>query len=142
MLKTRPVFGAFVRQRVASDRTGNRSGSPTVRLRSGLAPLLIDSASGVPRGVPGLSARSLSRWVDMTSGGADVDQKIQQLKRVQEGEEDCDTKRRKADVEPSSEDRRFPKKKVALLLAYSGKGYYGMQVPTPAGLGPLLTRWV
>eukprot|EP00066_Takifugu_rubripes_P029250 XP_011618516.1 PREDICTED: tRNA pseudouridine synthase A, mitochondrial isoform X2 [Takifugu rubripes] len=63
--------------------------------------------------------------VDMMSGG--VDQKIQQLKRVQEGDEDCVTKRRKTDVEPSNEDRRYPKKKVALLMAYSGKGYYGMQ---------------
>ncbi|KAG7476381.1 hypothetical protein MATL_G00082270 [Megalops atlanticus] len=27
----------------------------------------------------------------------------------------------------STEEKRFPKKKVALLLAYSGKGYYGMQ---------------
>lgn len=68
------------------------------------------------------------------SGGADGDQKIQQLKRVQEGDEDCGTKRRKTDVEPSNEDRRYPKKKVALLMAYSGKGYYGMQVPTSAGL--------
>lgn len=76
----------------------------------------------------------------MTSGGADVDQKIQQMKRVQvqEGDEDCVTKRRKAEVEPGSEDRRYPKKKVALLLAYSGKGYYGMQVPPPAGLPRVL----
>ncbi|XP_036385786.1 tRNA pseudouridine synthase A [Megalops cyprinoides] len=27
----------------------------------------------------------------------------------------------------STEEKRFPKKKVALLLAYSGRGYYGMQ---------------
>lgn len=68
------------------------------------------------------------------SGGANVDQKIQQLKRVQEGDEDCVTKRRKPDVEHSNEDRRYPKKKVALLMAYSGKGYYGMQVQTSARL--------
>lgn len=63
-----------------------------------------------------------------------MDQKIQQLKRVQEGDEDCVTKRRKTDVEHSNEDRRYPKKKVALLMAYSGKGYYGMQVQTSARL--------
>lgn len=68
------------------------------------------------------------------SGGADVDQKIQHVKRVQEVDEDCVTKKRKTDVGESNEDRRYPKKKVALLLAYSGKGYYGMQVQTSAGI--------
>lgn len=138
MLKTGPGLGAFVGQKAASDRTGTRSWCPKVLLRSGLAPPL--PGSGVTRGLLGLSAGFLSRWVDMTSGGADVDQKIQQMKRVQvqEGDEDCVTKRRKAEVEPGSEDRRYPKKKVALLLAYSGKGYYGMQVPPPAGLPRVL----
>lgn len=62
-----------------------------------------------------------------------MDQKIQQVKRVQEVDEDLVAKRRKTDLEQSTEDRRYPKKKVALLMAYSGKGYYGMQVHTPAG---------
>ena len=39
----------------------------------------------------------------------------------------------------SSEDgeqhRKLPKRKVVLLVAYSGKGYHGMQVRAPAGLG-------
>lgn len=56
----------------------------------------------------------------------------QKGKRVQEVDEDLVAKRRKTDVEQSQEDRRYPKKKVALLLAYSGKGYYGMQVQTSA----------
>lgn len=61
-----------------------------------------------------------------------MDQQIQQLKRVQAVDEDSVTKRRKTDLD-SNEDRRFPKKKVALLMAYSGKGYYGMQVQNSAG---------
>lgn len=34
------------------------------------------------------------------------------------------------DQDQDGESRKFPKKKVALLMAYSGKGYYGMQVQT------------
>lgn len=62
-----------------------------------------------------------------------MDQKIQPVKRAQEADEDLVAKRRKTDLELSNEDRRYPKKKVALLMAYSGKGYYGMQVQTSAG---------
>lgn len=68
-----------------------------------------------------------------------MDLKIQQVKRDQEVDEDSVAKRRKTDVEQSQEDRRYPKKKVALLLAYSGKGYYGMQVQTPAAPFGVLT---
>lgn len=58
-----------------------------------------------------------------------MDQKMQQLKRGREGDEDCEPRKRKSPEEPSrDQDRRCPKKKVALLMAYSGKGYYGMQV--------------
>lgn len=38
-------------------------------------------------------------------------------------------KRIKADGEHTEDEKKYPKKKVALLLTYSGKGYYGMQVP-------------
>lgn len=59
-----------------------------------------------------------------------MDEQVQQVKRVQEEEEGegLVAKKRKTDLEQRTEDRRYPKKKVALLLAYSGKGYYGMQV--------------
>lgn len=70
-------------------------------------------------------------FLGVMSGGAD--QKIQHVKRVQEVDEDCVTKKRKTDLGDSNEDRRYPKKKVVLLVAYSGKGYYGMQVQTSAG---------
>ncbi|CAG5867322.1 unnamed protein product [Menidia menidia] len=47
----------------------------------------------------------------------------------QENEDSAEiaTKRVKADGEHIEDDKKFPKKKVVLLLAYSGKGYYGMQ---------------
>ncbi|XP_060917481.1 tRNA pseudouridine synthase A isoform X2 [Labrus mixtus] len=54
------------------------------------------------------------------------------LKRANEENEDSAdkvqaTKRLKAEGEPTEDDKKYPKKKVVLLLAYSGKGYYGMQ---------------
>ncbi|KAL0965402.1 hypothetical protein UPYG_G00280800 [Umbra pygmaea] len=36
-------------------------------------------------------------------------------------------KKLKCNMEPNADDRKHPKRKVVLLLAYSGKGYYGMQ---------------
>lgn len=53
------------------------------------------------------------------------------VKRTNEENDDSAdraTKRVKTDGENSENDRKYPKKKVVLLLAYSGKGYYGMQV--------------
>lgn len=43
-------------------------------------------------------------------------------------------KRIKAEGEITEDEKKYPKKKVVLLLAYSGKGYYGMQVRTVVGL--------
>uniref|UniRef100_UPI003AAE0A48 pseudouridylate synthase 1 homolog n=1 Tax=Centroberyx gerrardi TaxID=166262 RepID=UPI003AAE0A48 len=37
------------------------------------------------------------------------------------------TKRLKSDGEHTEDEKKYPKKKVVLLMAYSGKGYYGMQ---------------
>lgn len=45
------------------------------------------------------------------------------LKRAPENTEaEKEAKKLKTD-----EEKRFPKRKVVLLVAYSGKGYYGMQ---------------
>lgn len=54
------------------------------------------------------------------------------LKRVIEenessGKNGHDTKRHKSDAEKADDEKKQPKRKVALLMAYSGKGYYGMQ---------------
>lgn len=62
------------------------------------------------------------------SEGATDEQPAKLLKRANEENDVQPTKRIKAEEDPAEDDRRFPKKKVVLLLAYSGKGYYGMQV--------------
>ncbi|KAM6985561.1 pseudouridylate synthase 1 homolog [Aplochiton taeniatus] len=54
------------------------------------------------------------------------------LKRVNEeneasGKNGHDAKRHKSDVEKTDDEKKQPKRKVALLMAYSGKGYFGMQ---------------
>ncbi|MEQ2237452.1 tRNA pseudouridine synthase 1 [Ilyodon furcidens] len=57
-------------------------------------------------------------------------QTVKLLKRSNEENEDSAeraTKRVKAEGEHTEDDKKYPKKKVVLLLAYSGKGYYGMQ---------------
>lgn len=48
------------------------------------------------------------------------------LKRVSEDNEDHVAKKLKTD-DFIEDERKYPKKKVVLLIAYSGKGYYGMQ---------------
>ncbi|XP_075999429.1 pseudouridylate synthase 1 homolog [Genypterus blacodes] len=53
-------------------------------------------------------------------------------KRVKEENEDATEtvqapKRIKSEGEQDKDERKYPKKKVVLLMAYSGKGYYGMQ---------------
>ncbi|XP_059214039.1 tRNA pseudouridine synthase A [Centropristis striata] len=54
------------------------------------------------------------------------------LKRAKEENEDSAEKlqaekKLKTEGEQAEDDKKYPKKKVALLMAYSGKGYYGMQ---------------
>lgn len=62
---------------------------------------------------------------------------IKPLKRVEEGNgesgENGHIRKKLKSVEPTGNERKHPKRKVVLLLAYSGKGYYGMQV----GINPL-----
>ena len=52
-------------------------------------------------------------------------------KRVNEeaiSEDEQITKKVKLEEENADNEKKYPKKKVVLLVAYSGKGYYGMQV--------------
>ncbi|XP_060929845.1 tRNA pseudouridine synthase A [Limanda limanda] len=54
------------------------------------------------------------------------------LKRANEANGDSSerlqaAKRLKTEGEQADDEKKYPKKKVVLLLAYSGKGYYGMQ---------------
>ncbi|XP_066502462.1 tRNA pseudouridine synthase A isoform X2 [Hoplias malabaricus] len=56
--------------------------------------------------------------------------KITALKRASDSpalENDHQLKKLKTDEDQAADDKRFPKRKVVLLMAYSGKGYYGMQ---------------
>lgn len=67
----------------------------------------------------------------MTSEAPTDQQTAKLLKRTNEQSGDSaevDNKRIKVEEEHTENERKYPKKKVALLLAYSGKGYYGMQV--------------
>uniref|UniRef100_UPI0037E8ABE4 pseudouridylate synthase 1 homolog isoform X1 n=2 Tax=Semicossyphus pulcher TaxID=241346 RepID=UPI0037E8ABE4 len=73
----------------------------------------------------------LTPFCKMSEGPRD-EQTAKLLKRANEENEDSaetvqDPKRIKAEGENTEDDKRFPKKKVVLLVAYSGKGYYGMQ---------------
>lgn len=49
-----------------------------------------------------------------------------------------DVKRLKPD--PEEQAKKYPKKKVVLLMAYSGKGYHGMQVITLVILIPTMVK--
>lgn len=66
------------------------------------------------------------------SEGARDEQTAKQLKRANEENEDSAekeqaVKKMKAEEEHTEDEKKYPKKKVVLLMAYSGKGYYGMQ---------------
>ncbi|KAF7658711.1 hypothetical protein LDENG_00008540 [Lucifuga dentata] len=66
------------------------------------------------------------------SDGARNGQEIMPPKRVKPENEDSAEivqapKRIKVEGEHNEDEKKYPKKKVVLLMAYSGKGYYGMQ---------------
>lgn len=135
MFKIRPVFGALVSRRVTSDRSGKHAGSfaPVPRLCSACAVTSLGTVScGVLSGV-------FSELVYRMSEGSRQQQTDQDRKRSERSDEEDEelqtSKRRRAAAgaeEPDGDNRKCPKKKVALLMAYSGKGYYGMQVHTRA----------
>lgn len=66
----------------------------------------------------------------MTEDPTDVTLQNKALKRSADDtlvETEHEDKKLKTDQDQQNVDRKHPKKKVALLMAYSGKGYYGMQ---------------
>lgn len=74
----------------------------------------------------------LYNFLCMMSEGPRDEQTAKPLKRSNEENEDSgekaqDAKRIKAEGENAEDEKKYPKRKVALLMAYSGKGYYGMQ---------------
>lgn len=67
----------------------------------------------------------------MMSEGPRSEETAKLLKRANEENDDSAemaTKKLKAEGDIVEDEKKCPKKKVALLVAYSGKGYYGMQV--------------
>ncbi|KAA8584179.1 pseudouridylate synthase 1 homolog [Etheostoma spectabile] len=98
MFKIRPVLSALVNHKLTSERNGG-----------------------------------LCKLFCMMSEESRDEETAKLLKRANEENEDSgaekvkDTKKLKVEVETTEDDKKYPKKKVVLLLAYSGKGYYGMQ---------------
>ncbi|KAE8285190.1 tRNA pseudouridine synthase A [Larimichthys crocea] len=97
MFKIRPLLSALINQRLTLERNGG-----------------------------------LYNFLCMMSEASRDEQTAKPLKRSNEENEDSaeraqDAKRIKAEGEQAEDEKKYPKKKVALLLAYSGKGYYGMQ---------------
>ncbi|XP_029024298.1 tRNA pseudouridine synthase A isoform X1 [Betta splendens] len=77
-----------------------------------------------------LERNGLYKLFSMMSDGAKDEPATKLPKRPNEENEDESvqtTKRIKVDVEHTEDEKKYPKKKVVLLMAYSGKGYYGMQ---------------
>lgn len=98
MLSIRPLLGAFVSRRLKQETHGG-----------------------------------LRNFFCTMSEGSREEQTAKPLKRANEENEDSAAereqaaKRIKAAGEHGEDEKKYPKKKVVLLMAYSGKGYYGMQ---------------
>nr|XP_046231866.1 tRNA pseudouridine synthase A isoform X2 [Scatophagus argus] len=97
MLKIRPLLSALVKRRPTSERNGG----------------------------------FCKFFCNMSEESRD-EQTAKQQKRANEENENSPemvqaTKRIKAEGEHTEDEKKYPKKKVVLLMAYSGKGYYGMQ---------------
>ncbi|XP_061554409.1 tRNA pseudouridine synthase A isoform X3 [Phycodurus eques] len=86
-----------------------------------------------------LSALVTSRRIAAANGGlfklissmSEASQKQPAANLLKRSKEETEviqtTKRAKSEGDNTEEERRYPKKKVILLMAYCGKGYYGMQ---------------
>lgn len=61
--------------------------------------------------------KARSGWQGPTRIWEETEQQAKKLKSSEDGEQQ----------------RKLPKRKIVLLMAYSGKGYHGMQVRAPSG---------
>ncbi|XP_074473962.1 pseudouridylate synthase 1 homolog [Sebastes fasciatus] len=98
MFKTRPLLSALVNHRL----TLERNGGPLSKLFC----IMSEASRDEP------TAKLLKRANEENEDSAE---KVQATKKL------------KAEGEQTEDEKKYPKKKVVLLLAYSGKGYYGMQ---------------
>lgn len=64
--------------------------------------------------------------------GDEEEEQLQAAKRRKTSEDQDQEQKQNPGQDPNN--KKYPKKKVALLMAYFGKGYYGMQVQ--AGSAP------
>lgn len=144
MLKLRPVFGFVVTRSQNFLKGGESHSSPLPSrfdrvcrdvIKRRIAWFLHQAVAG------NMSEGSEERLMDQNqdlkrSGrGGEEGEQIQAAKRRRTAEEQEQKQDlgKDQDQEQDGDNRKCPKKKVALLMAYSGKGYYGMQVQTGAG---------
>merc|ERR1719357_1203853 len=97
MLKTRPLLSALLNHKRTSE------------IYSGLYKLLCMMSEGSK---DEQTAKLLKRTNEENEGSAE---KVHAAKRI------------KTEGEHAEDEKKYPKKKVVLLMAYCGKGYYGMQ---------------
>lgn len=155
MLKFRPLFGAVVTRSRTFLWGGERCSSPLPPKFDRVCCDVIKRrvAWFLHRGVGcNMSEGSEERLMDQNqdvnqardlkrSGRVgEQEEQIQAAKRRRTAAEDQkqdqeqeQKQERDQDQDQDGDNRKCPKKKVALLMAYSGKGYYGMQVQTGAG---------
>lgn len=149
MLKFRPVFGAVVTRSRTFLRGGERCSSPLppkfdrvcrdvikrrvacflhqgvgCNMSEGSEERLMDQNQDLNQD------RDQDRDLKRSERGGEEEEQIQATKRRKTAAEDQKQEQeqeQKQDRDQDGDNRKCPKKKVALLMAYSGKGYYGMQ---------------
>lgn len=156
MLKFRPVFGAVVTWSRTFLRGGERCSSPLppkfdrvccdvikrrvacflhqgvgCNMSEGSDERLMDQNQDLNQD------RDRDRDLKRSERGGEEEEQIQATKRRKTAAEDQEQEQeqkqeQKQEQDQDGDNRKCPKKKVALLMAYSGKGYYGMQVQTGA----------
>lgn len=161
MLKFRPVFGAVVTRSRTFLRGGERCSSPLpskfdrvccdvikrrvawflhqgvgCNMSEGSEERLMDHNQDLNQD------RDQDRDLKRSERGGEEEEQIQATKRrrttaedqkQEQEQEQRQEQKQERDQDQDGDNRKCPKKKVALLMAYSGKGYYGMQVQTGAG---------
>ncbi|XP_056288520.1 tRNA pseudouridine synthase A [Pseudoliparis swirei] len=114
MFKTRSLFSALLHNRL----TLGRNGGPRE---------VFSTMSEASRDEQ--TAKLLKRANEENEDSAEKEE-VQATKKLKAEGEHPDvqaTTKLKVEVEHADDEKKYPKKKVALLVAYSGKGYYGMQ---------------
>lgn len=141
MLKLRPVFGVVVTRSQNFLKGGESHSSPLLPRFDRVCRDVIKRriACFLHQGVAcnmseeRLMDQNRDQDLDLkrSERGGEETAQIQPAKRRRTAAEE--EQKQDIDKDQDGDNRKCPKKKVALLMAYSGKGYYGMQVQTEAG---------